>query len=567
MNQSERALILGAGINGVAIARELLLNDMPVTIVDQGDLSQGATSKSSRLIHGGLRYLEYGDFSLVSESVHERGILLNLAPHLVKPLRFAIPLSHRASGIPSSGLRFLSGFRVPGVPWLTSHLNFSSERGLYLVNIGLTLYDWFASKGNLPRHSVHNVGETGLPQINASKFRWMACYSDAQMRFPERFVVALLHDCQRIAREKGIEFELLTYHQVRLKERTAVIRNLHADGQPEREFVPTVIVNASGACGDLTLEQIDVPSPRLMGGTKGSHIVSFHPGLREALGTQAVYSEASDGRLVFILPFGDSTLIGTTDVRVEGNPLDVTASPDELKYLVEMVNMVFPQVELTLDDINLHYSGVRPLPYQPQGKAASISRDHSLKDYEGPFGWIVTLVGGKLTSWRAFAEKVSDQILRKLGKSYISQSKTRLVPGAEGYPQTESIFNTELDRLAEKYSLPRDSIQALWTLQGTYLEEILDSLPDFSPELIRGTSLPRQYVAWTIEHEWAETLGDLVERRLMLVFSETLKEETLEDLVECLVAAGKVLPEQAPDLIQSYKTHLDQFYGKAVVTT
>ncbi|MEQ9068665.1 MAG: FAD-dependent oxidoreductase, partial [Gimesia chilikensis] len=144
---------------------------------------------------------------------------------------------------------------------------------------------------------------------------------------------------------------------------------------------------------------MDVPSPRLMGGTKGSHIISFHPGLREALGTQAVYSEASDGRLVFILPFGDSTLIGTTDVRVEGNPLDVTASPEELKYLVEMVNMVFPQVELTLDDINLHYSGVRPLPYQPQGKAASISRDHSLKDYEGPFGWIVTLVGGKLTSW------------------------------------------------------------------------------------------------------------------------------------------------------------------------
>ncbi|MEQ9071900.1 MAG: hypothetical protein RLO18_34510, partial [Gimesia chilikensis] len=115
--------------------------------------------------------------------------------------------------------------------------------------------------------------------------------------------------------------------------------------------------------------------------------------------------------------------------------------------------------------------------------------------------------------------------------------------------------------------LPRDSIQALWTLQGTYLEEILDSLPDFSPELIRGTSLPRQYVAWTIEHEWAETLGDLVERRLMLVFSETLTEETLQDLAECLVAAGKVLPEQAPDLIQSYKTHLDQFYGKAVVTT
>jgi len=108
---------------------------------------------------------------------------------------------------------------------------------------------------------------------------------------------------------------------------------------------------------------------------------------------------------VFILPFENSTLIGTTDVRVDGNPLDVTATPDELEYLVGMVNMVFPQVNMTTDDINLHYSGVRPLPYQPEGKAASISRDHSIKEYEGPSGWIVTLVGGKLTSWRAFAEK------------------------------------------------------------------------------------------------------------------------------------------------------------------
>ena len=315
------------------------------------------------------------------------------------------------------------------------------------------------------------------------------------------------------------------------------------------------------------MEQIEVPSPRLMGGTKGSHIITFHRGLREVLGEQAIYSEANDGRLVFILPFGDSTLIGTTDVRVEGNPLDVTATPEELNYLVEMVNMVFPQVELTLDDINLHYSGVRPLPYQPEGKAASISRDHTLRDTEGPSGWIVTLVGGKLTSWRAFAEMVSERILRKLGKSYFSQSKTRLIPGAEDYPQTEDILKAELDRLAAKFQLPRESIQALWTLQGTHVEEILDSLPELSPELIRGTSLPRQYIIWTIDHEWAETLGDLVERRLMLVFAETLKAETLQDLADCLVEKGKILPDQVSDLIQSYQTHLDHFYGKAVVAT
>lgn len=521
MKQSQRVLILGAGINGVAVARELLLNGVSVCMIDQGDLAQGATSKSSRLIHGGLRYLEYGDFSLVRESVHERGILLDLAPHLVKPLRFAIPLAHRATGVMSSGLRFLSGFRVPGAHWLSSRFHFSSERGLYLVNMGLTIYDWFASRGNLPRHSIHDLGEQGLPKINSNKFRWMACYSDAQMRFPERFVVSLLHDCQMIANEKNLQFDLHTYHQVTLKERKVTLSPLQDQNSILEEFEPTVIINASGACGDLTLQQVEITSPRLMGGTKGSHIITFNQKLSEVLGEKAIYSEASDGRLVFILPFGNSTLIGTTDVREEGNPLEAVASSEELEYLVGMVNLVFPQVGLTTSDINFHYSGVRPLPYQPKGKAASISRDHSIKEYEGPAGWIVTLVGGKLTSWRAFAEKVTDRILKKLGMSYFSDSKTRAIPGSKDYPKTEAIMQAEQSHLCEKFQLALKSIQHLWSLHGTYLEDILDSIPDFSTELVTGTHLPRKYVLWTIKHEWVETIGDLVERRLMLVFEET----------------------------------------------
>lgn len=564
MKQTQRVLILGAGINGVAIARELLLNDVPVCIIDQGDLAQGATSKSSRLIHGGLRYLEYGDFALVKESVHERGILLNLAPHLVKPLRFAIPLSHRTTGVMSSVLRFLSGFRVPGAHWLSSRFHFSSERGLYLVNMGLTLYDWFASKGNLPRHSVHNAGDAELPQVNADQFRWMACYSDAQMRFPERFVVSLLHDCQNIADEKKLQFDLHTYHQLRLKDRKALLTAVDDPDQIQDEFEPKVIVNASGACGDLTLEQIEIKSPRLMGGTKGSHLITFNQKLKDALGKQAIYSEASDGRLVFILPFENSTLVGTTDVREEGNPLEAIASQAELEYLVGMVNLVFPQVGLTADDINLHYSGVRPLPYQPQGKAASISRDHSIKEYEGAAGWIVTLVGGKLTSWRAFAEKVTSRILKKLGKSYFSVSKERKIPGAENYPQTIDILHAEQDRLSEKYQLSKESIQALWNLQGTMLEDILDSIPEFSTELLTGTSLPWKYVLWTIEREWVETLGDLVERRLMLVFEETLQEETLRELARYLTETGKMSSGEITEQIESYKKHLKHFYGKTV---
>ena len=159
---------------------------------------------------------------------------------------------------------------------------------------------------------------------------------------------------------------------------------------------------------------------------------------------------------------------------------------------------------------------------------------------------------------------MTDRILKKMGKHYFSVSKTRLIPGAKDYPQTKDILLTEQDRLCEKFQLSQKSIQVLWSLQGTALEEILDGLPDFSNELLSGTVLPRQYVLWTIEHEWAETIGDLVERRLMLIFDERLQSETLQELATCLAESGKCSTEEIPDQIETYRAHLQRFYGKPV---
>ena len=182
-------LILGAGINGAAIAREFLLNDVPVYLVDRADIASGATSYSSRLIHGGLRYLEHGEFSLVRESLAERTRLLHLAPDYVTPLRFYIPITARWSGWGQAASRFL------GLPARSQR---HVPRGLLLVGTGLRFYDLFARGTTLPGRSIHRAGDGHLPAVHA-RYRWLCSYSDAQMGFPERFVVALLDDARRIA--------------------------------------------------------------------------------------------------------------------------------------------------------------------------------------------------------------------------------------------------------------------------------------------------------------------------------------------------------------------------------
>src|SRR5262245_13763728 len=178
-------LILGAGINGAALARELVLNGVPVWVVDTADLASGATAYSSRLIHGGLRYLEYGELDLVRESLAERTRLLRLAPQYVRPLRLFIPVRRRWAGLWGAARRFLRLGTAGGT---------SAGRGLFLVRTGLWMYDRFARDPLLPERAVYRADDPRVPGVDLQSFRWECAYSDAAIRFPERFVVALLQD-------------------------------------------------------------------------------------------------------------------------------------------------------------------------------------------------------------------------------------------------------------------------------------------------------------------------------------------------------------------------------------
>ncbi|VAX38496.1 Glycerol-3-phosphate dehydrogenase [hydrothermal vent metagenome] len=553
-------LILGAGINGAAVARELLLNEVPVVVVDLDDMASGATARSSRLIHGGLRYLEYADFRLVRESLHERTRLHQLAPQFVKPLQLYIPVTSRLSGILQSTFRFL------GLASFAEKFATSKGRGKWLVQVGLWLYDRMVTDSAFSNSRTIALGNNASLQVNSSKYRWLCSYWDAQILYPERFVVSMFHDARQLAKEKKVSFQLFTYHNINRKDNSFELSpvNQQLSKKNEHETItPALVINASGAWGDMTLEGIDISHAPLLGGTKGSHCIISHEGLRKEIGDAGIYAEAPDGRPVFLLPFaGKTVLVGTTDIPFSDRPEKAIATEEELLYLLKHAQNLFPQVNLSRDDIIMHYSGVRPLPAAPKGKTAAISRGHSINMVEIKGLPVMTLIGGKLTTCRIFAEDVVQSLKEKLDLTEINNSQNRPFPGANNYPSTLKAIEEEWKQLSQNYQIDIHSIAAMWELCGTDVRIYLQENYAMLNVMIFETALPRSFVFWMIEREWVTTLDDLVERRLMLLFQNRLARQTLIELAESLVDAGKLKAKDIPETVQKTIDNLFKTYGK-----
>ena len=552
-------LILGAGINGCALARELVLNDVGVTLVDTADIASGATAYSSRLIHGGLRYLEYGEFSLVRESLEERTRLLRLAPQFVRPLQLFIPVENRFGGVISSAARFLGleHWLRPGA----AH----QPRGAWLVRAGLWFYDTYARDPSLPRRAVHRMGHASTPPVNDSKYIALCSYFDAQVRYPERFTVALVEDARALAAERGVPFDVFCYHAARLDGRQVSIEPIGEtvpSAGPSLE--PAAIVNATGAWVDITLRRLHVQAPTLMGGTKGSHFVTHHAGLAQTLAGWGIYAEAPDGRPVFVLPLGDAVLVGTTDEPYAGDPADAVCSTRELDYLLATVNEIFPQFALTAADIELEYSGVRPLPASGDASPASVTRRHWMEEHAGAALPIYSIIGGKLTTCRSLAESSAATILGKLGLPVRSTSRERPLPGGEA-----DLDHKQRVALAKSLQLPLETVERLWSLCGSRVAAIFEAVAESDDADWRtplsGTWLPQGFARWVIEHEWVTRLDDLVERRLMLLYEPQLAEACLRELAGLLVAAGKLSADAIDDEVNRTIARLAEHFDKRVL--
>jgi glycerol-3-phosphate dehydrogenase len=373
-------VIIGAGINGAGIARDAAMRGLKVLLIEKGEPGEGTTVASTRLIHGGLRYLEHFEFGLVHESLREREILLRIAPHLVRPLAIAIPIYKQ------------------------------SKRGWLTIRAGMILYDLLSWGKSLPRHRMLSRAETlnRWAGLNPDGLIGSALYYDAQVEFPERLVM----DNVLSAREFGAE--VLTHTRVT----KLVVEDGKVSGvefvREEGQFAEaSVVINAAGPWIDQVLERVVVKSPKLIGGTKGSHIVvPPFPGAP----ANAIYLEArSDGRPIFIIPWNKLYLIGTTDVRFEGDPDDVRCEPWEIDYLLSETNLALPGAHLTRDSIVDTYSGVRPLPVTNDKDEQSITRRHFIREHP-QLSNLLSIVGGKLTTYRSLAEECVDLIFQKLGR-------------------------------------------------------------------------------------------------------------------------------------------------------
>ncbi|MBX9834182.1 MAG: glycerol-3-phosphate dehydrogenase/oxidase [Burkholderiaceae bacterium] len=403
--QHFQVVIVGAGINGIGVFRDLCLQGVQCLLIDKGDVGSGASSAPSRMIHGGLRYLENAEFSLVKESAQERNNLLLTAPHLVQPLHTVIPLSSRLGGLFGSALRFF-GANPP-----------ARSRGVLAVALGLKLYELMGRKDrSLPGHCVASISQADKTLLS-DDVRWTAHFYDAWINHPERLMHELIADGHRAHNRSVVSnhCELLAFSENRLTLRDTVL-------DTEVGVTADLVVNATGAWLEQLSGLFGAPKGRLVG-TKGSHLVLDHPALLTALKGRMVYFEANDGRVCIVYPFMGRVLAGSTDIPVV-NPDKVQTDVSEIEYLLKVLHEVFPRLNFSKDQIVYTFVGVRPLATIQSGNGVSgkpgkISRDHHVivDSPQAPRTLpVVNLVGGKWTTFRALAEEATDAVLKLIRK-------------------------------------------------------------------------------------------------------------------------------------------------------
>ena len=584
-------VVLGAGINGAALARQFVLNNAHVILADTRDIAGGTTAWSTRLIHGGLRYLEYGEFDLVRESLAERNRLVKIASHLVKPLRFAIPLRQRRGGM------LAAAARIFGWESMAKRLASTQGRGSWAVGIGLTLYDFFSRDSDWPAHAMHRSCSSGMPRVNKKRFPWIATYFDAQCIYPERLTVELLVDAEKNASQRDQSFQLVTHHEWDIDADGGLTFTRKRDqGLEEHPAVdsftvrPDAIVNATGAWVDQTLSglrsvirPVDTrgdTSRQFVRGTKGSHVILEDACLRESLGEDGVYAEAPDGRPIFILPFaGRQVLVGTTDIPIQGDPSLARTDQSEVNYLMKAVREIMSQCQLSEDSIVQHYCGVRPLPGprvsdHSGGTPGSVTRRHLLLRHEDAVIPTWSIVGGKLTTCRSLGEESVKKIFAELEVPVVDTARQRVLPGClEESDREECLRRTRA--FAMKTGVPEASIDSVvqWTvgLFGARAPAVFETMKQCSqatelPPLLGDSGLPTAAAVFVIEKEWAVSLGDLIERRLMVIFAPRLSLATLQDLADVLVAMGRLHRSDRESAISAEVKHLEEDYGKGIMS-
>lgn len=533
MTQDIDVLILGAGINGAGLFRDLCEQGVTCVISDKGDFGGGTSAAPSRLIHGGIKYLETGELGLVAQSTLERNLLLRNAPHLVRPLPTVIPIFSWLKGIPAALRTLLGSTTAP------------RSRGAVLMKIGLTMYDFYGRRHRvMPKHQLWSRARA-LREIPPLTPRITAAgqYYDATVTQPERLVWELIAD--------GMQAQPAS----RALNHTAIAgtdgdRVLLETPDGALALRPRLIVNAGGPWIDRINAQLGAPS-HLIGGTKGSHILLDHPELLAALNGRMIYFEADDGRICLVFDYLGRALVGSTDIRAD-DPDVVTCTEPEIDYFIEALRSLLPGLSFDRDQIVYAYAGIRPLPASDGTAVGLISRDHSapvIEPVEGRRWPIVSLVGGKWTTFRGFAEEVADSLLSRLDRP--RRVSTRMLPigGGRDLPQDAAARGAWIARASAETGADPARAAELLDRYGSTARPILQA-EGAAPERLRDA--PEYSLAefdWIIRHEAVRGLADVVMRRSAIAVTGRLSQGDLARIAAlCAGALGWTEARQAEEL-------------------
>lgn len=509
-------LIIGAGINGAGLYRDLSLQGIDCVLCDKSDICAGASAAPSRLIHGGLKYLETGEFGLVAQSTLERNLLLRNAPHYVRPLQTVIPIFSWFGGIIPSIARIL---RLPAK---------LADRGVLITEAGLTLYDILGRRERvMPRHRMR-LRARSLADLPAMDKRIVATgiYYDAVVTQPERLGLELVLDANR-ANGGSIAVNHIGLagqdeHGLRLRdELTGEEMSLTAD----------VVVNAGGAWIDQVNQRLGI-NRTYIGGTKGSHLVLDNPELVRQLAGRMVYFGSSDGRICLVYPYFGHALVGSTDIRTD-DPDAAVCDDDEAAYMLKVLAEVFPGLEIGPEQIVYRYCGVRPLPAADASDPGRISRDHSIKvdTLPGKSVPIFSLIGGKWTTFRGFAEEAADRVLSRLNRSRRVSTRETVIGGGRHFPATDAERGAWIARVSTVSRLPEERVIDLLARYGTTAEAVADWIAAGADSSLRTLA---DYSVREIERictvELFATLGDLIFRRTTIAITGRLTREVCEEI-------------------------------------
>ncbi|MCB9675037.1 MAG: glycerol-3-phosphate dehydrogenase [Alphaproteobacteria bacterium] len=493
-------LVIGGGITGCGIARDAARRGLNVALVEQNDFAYGTSSRSSKLVHGGLRYLEQYEFSLVFEAVSERRILLDIAPHLVNPLGFLFPIYK------------------------------SSRRPLWFINAGMWVYEGLSLFRSPRRHRSLKPGEIEK--------------EEPAVRLEELTGAPLYYDCSTDDARLTLENAMDAAHQGAMVASWTRCKSFLKDENGQivgavvecaktgelKEVAAKVVINATGPWTERTVAMSKPLNQHLLRPTKGVHIVVDSHKLHVNHAVVCLHPE--DGRVLFAIPWGEQTYIGTTDTDYEGDPSEVAATREDVDYLIEACGHYFPNHPLTHDDVIATWAGLRPLmsPTNEDGEIdeSSVSREHQIVVGQDT---MITIAGGKLTTYRRMAAEVVDkavQLLRmKSGSAqrlHAAHTDVEPLPGAVGWPEDddhEAVAKRVHEAAGGKLSMESARLLAnTYGMRGIEVARSTVQDPALAAPLIEGRPEILAAVDWAAKEEMAASVSDVLIRRTQVYYRD-----------------------------------------------